>query len=526
MKNKDIAKRLEAAAQLMALWDYESFKYKAYEKAAAAVRASETSVADGAKPPGIGPSIAEAVKQIVQTGTFDAYEKLRLQTPPGVPELLLLPGLGVKSVQTLWREAHITSVEELKNLGPGLTRYKGFGEKTVQALLAAADFFLHNRGKLRIDRARQWFSQIENELGRKLLTIGEIRRQMPVVETKEALWVGDGEPPGFSPAAQDAPLPAKLWIRGDERIWQCSSEDAVWVRWHLTGSEFHVNGVTSRLPEAARSFADEQEIYFAAGMDYVAPPRRDSENPSSKPPLQASDLRGMVHAHTTYSDGAHTLRQMAVAAQKAGYEYFGVTDHSRTAAYAGGLSIESVRKQHREIEALNQELAPFRIFKGIESDILADGSLDYPEDVLNEFDFIIASVHANLKMDAATATARILNAVSHPKTTVLGHPTGRLLLSREGYPLDHKAVIDRCAETGTAIEINANPARLDLDWKWVDYALERGVKIGVHPDAHSIEGIEDTFWGVLIAQKTGLTPETCFNAADAVAFEQRCKKSS
>jgi DNA polymerase (family 10) len=280
------------------------------------------------------------------------------------------------------------------------------------------------------------------------------------------------------------------------------------------------------LPEGARSFADEQEIYFAAGMDYVAPPRRDSLNPPSKPPFQASDLRGMVHAHTTYSDGAHTLRKMAVAAQKAGYEYFGVTDHSRTAAYAGGLSIESVRKQHREIEALNQELAPFRIFKGIESDILADGSLDYPDDVLDEFDFIIASVHANLKMDEATATARILNAVSHPMTTVLGHPTGRLLLSREGYPLDHKAVIDRCAETGTAIEINANPARLDLDWQWVDYALERGVKIGVHPDAHSIEGMEDTLWGVLVAQKTGLTPETCFNAADAFAFEQRCKKLS
>ncbi len=524
MKNKDVAKKLEAAAQLMALWGYESFKYKAYEKAAAAVRACETPVAAGAQVPGIGPSIAEAVRQIVQTGTFEQYEKLRAQTPPGVPELLQLPGLGIKSVQTLWREAAITSVEELIGAGLGLTRYKGFGEKTVRALLSAADFFIQNRRKLRIDRARQWFSQLEIELQTQLLTIGEIRRHLPVVENREALWVGNGEPAGFSPAEHALPIAVKLWVRGDERIWQSSPENAVFSRWYLTGPHTHVQSVLARLPQGLQTFADEPDVYRAAGMEYVAPPRRDAQQPSSAPPLQLSDLRGMVHAHTTYSDGLHTLRQMALAVKNAGYEYFGVTDHSRTAAYAGGLSIEAVRKQHREIEALNQELAPFRIFKGIESDILADGSLDYPDEVLDEFDFVVASVHANLKMDEATATARILNAVSHPKTTVLGHPTGRLLLSREGYPLDHKAIIDRCAQTGTAIEINANPARLDLDWQWVDYALQRGVKIGIHPDAHSIEGIEDAFWGVEIAQKTGLTPETCFNAADLPAFERLCKR--
>jgi DNA polymerase (family 10) len=365
----------------------------------------------------------------------------------------------------------------------------------------------------------------------ELVSVGEIRRQMPVVEIKEALSVGNDAPVGFDFQTHDLPIPAKLWIRGDERLWTCDAQDLTWVRWYLTGPDEHVRLVVERMHQAVertgqeiRRFDDEEQIYRAAGMNYVPPPRRDARHLEPIPLMQLARLRGLVHVHTTYSDGAHSLRQMALAAQSAGYEYLGVSDHSRSAAYAGGLSIEAVRRQHQEIDALNDELAPFRIFKGIESDILADGSLDYPDDVLETFDFVIASVHSNLKMDESQATERILRAVSHPRTTILGHPTGRLLLSREGYPLDHRAVIDRCAETNTAIEINANPARLDLDWRWVDYAVEKGVKICIHPDAHSIEGIEDTSWGVAVAQKTALTPENCFNAADASEFERLCKK--
>ncbi|MDW8334573.1 MAG: helix-hairpin-helix domain-containing protein, partial [Bacteroidia bacterium] len=351
MKNKDVARVLEAAARLMALWDYEPFRYKAYEKAAAAVRALERPVAEGGKIPGVGPAIAQAIRQILQTGTFDALEKLRAQTPPGVCELLNVSGLGVKSVQTLWRVAGVASVEELVSSGEKLTQLKGFGEKNVQAVLSAARFYLDNRHKTRMDRARRRFDELQNRLGLKLVAVGEIRRQMPVTTAIEALWVGEGKPPpDFSPVEHALPVRARLWVRGDERLWQCSPQDYAWTLWYLTGPEDHVRCVEARLCQGPRHYGDESEIYRAAGMPYIPPPRRDASRPRTTPPIERSDVKGLVHAHTTYSDGVHTLRQMALAAKNAGFEYLGVTDHSRSAAYAGGLSIEAVLKQHQEIE--------------------------------------------------------------------------------------------------------------------------------------------------------------------------------
>ena len=228
--------------------------------------------------------------------------------------------------------------------------------------------------------------------------------------------------------------------------------------------------------------------------------------------LENSDLKGILHNHSTYSDGKHSLRQMAEHCKSLGYEYLGISDHSRTASYAGGLEIEKVLKQHAEIDLLNQELAPFRIFKGIESDILADGSLDYPEDVLKSFDFIVSSVHSILNMEKRRATDRLIRAITNPFTTILGHPTGRLLLRREGYPVDHKAIIDACAAHHVVIEINANPWRLDLDWRWVRYAMDQGVKLSINPDAHEMDGYADMKYGVLVGRKGGLTKEMTLNA--------------
>jgi DNA polymerase (family 10) len=227
--------------------------------------------------------------------------------------------------------------------------------------------------------------------------------------------------------------------------------------------------------------------------------------------LQDSDLKGILHNHSTYSDGKHSLRQMAEYCKSLGYEYLGISDHSRTASYAGGLDIEKVIKQQAEIDTLNKELAPFKIFKGIESDILGDGSLDYPEEVLASFDFIVASVHSILNMDVKRATDRLIRAISNPYTTILGHPTGRLLLRREGYPIDHRAVIDACAKHNVVIEINANPWRLDLDWRWIRYAMDQGVKLSINPDAHEMEGYSDMKYGVLVGRKGGLTKEMTLN---------------
>jgi DNA polymerase (family 10) len=228
--------------------------------------------------------------------------------------------------------------------------------------------------------------------------------------------------------------------------------------------------------------------------------------------LQVADLKGTIHNHSTYSDGQNTLEEMALAAKSKGLQYLGIADHSQTATYAQGLTEEQVLKQHAEIEQLNKQLDGFHIFKGIESDILPDGALDYPDEVLATFDFVVASIHSGLSMDTQKATERLIKAIENPYTTILGHPTGRLLLKREGYKPDMKKIIDACAANGVCIEINANPWRLDIDWRWIPYCMEKGVLISINPDAHETAGYYDTIFGVWMAQKGGLTKEMTLNA--------------
>ncbi len=265
-------------------------------------------------------------------------------------------------------------------------------------------------------------------------------------------------------------------------------------------------------------------MYQSWGIPYIIPELREGRGEVERvkkgmPKLvQMSDLKGILHNHSTYSDGIHTLREMAVYCKELGYQYLGICDHSKSAVYANGLSIERVREQQREIDQLNQQLAPFRIFKGIESDILGDGSLDYPPEVLATFDFVVASVHSNLKMTEEKATERLLKAIENPFTTILGHPTGRLLLIREGYPIDTKRIIDACAEHGVTIEINANPYRLDIDWRWIEYAMSKGVKLSINPDAHEKAGYHDMYFGVCVAQKGGLTPDFTLNTMDVYSI--------
>jgi len=286
-----------------------------------------------------------------------------------------------------------------------------------------------------------------------------------------------------------------------------------------------------------RAFSTEEEAYRHAGLAYIEPELREGsfeiglamENKLPKL-VEMQDLRGILHNHSTYSDGKNTLEEMAVYCKELGFEYLGMSDHSRSAFYASGLEANRVRDQQVEIDALNKKLAPFRIFKGIESDILPDGSLDYEDEVLASFDFIVASIHSVLNMDLQKATNRLLKAIKNPYTTMLGHPTGRLLLERKGYPIDHKTVIDACAEEGVIIEINAHPWRLDLDWRWVHYALEKNVMISINPDAHEKAGYHDMRYGLLVGRKGGLTKEMTFNAlpVDAVAahFEKRSQRAA
>src|SRR5699024_1522406 len=283
-----------------------------------------------------------------------------------------------------------------------------------------------------------------------------------------------------------------------------------------TGSDIHVQKLTSPLP----SLPSEQEIYQSLGLSFIPPELREGTHEVEKAKnnqipnlITVSDLKGSLHNHSTYSDGKDTLKDMALYYRdNLKLEYFGIADHSPAAHYAGGLSIEKVQQQWEEIDLLNKELAPFTIFKGTESDILEEGSLDYPSEILAGFDYVVASIHRTLGMDEERATERLIKAIENPYTTILGHPTGRLLLSRPGYPIDFKKVIDACKANGVTIEINANPLRLDLDWRHHQYAIEQGVLLSINPDAHIKEGLLDMEYGVQVARKGGLEAKGCLNA--------------
>ena len=312
------------------------------------------------------------------------------------------------------------------------------------------------------------------------------------------------------------------------KVYQCKPTEFGSKLFRYSGSREFIDAFLEKAENPQfRNLEKEESVFEKAGIPFLPPELRDRTDLIGQTPpelITEKDIKGVIHSHTTYSDGLNSLREMAEYARDQGFQYIGITDHSKAAFYANGLKEDRVLQQMAEIDELNKELAPFRIFKGIESDILNDGSLDYEEDILKQFDFIIASVHSNLKMDEEKANARLIKAIENPYTTILGHPTGRLLLSREGYPIDHMKIIDACAANHVVIELNANPYRLDLDWSWIPYALEKGVMISVNPDAHSIGGIHDIHYGVLAARKGGLTKRACLNSLDALEFDDFLKK--
>jgi DNA polymerase (family 10) len=271
----------------------------------------------------------------------------------------------------------------------------------------------------------------------------------------------------------------------------------------------------------------EHDAYEKFGSSFIVPEMREGRNEfdwiksnSNEDLVTYESLKGILHNHSTYSDGKNTLREMAEYCKSLGFEYLGMADHSQTATYAQGLPPAKVLQQQEEITALNNELGPFKIFKGIESDILMDGSLDYSDDILSTFDYVVASVHQTLNMDIMKATERLLKAIANPFTTILGHPTGRLLLAREGYPLDFKTIIDACAEHNVVIEINASPYRLDIDWRWIPYCIEKGVLLSINPDAHNTAGYHDMEYGVKVARKGGLTSKYTLNALNFEEIEK------
>ena len=558
-KNKYFTKLFKLTSSLIDLHGENSFSAKNYQTAAFKLERIETPIADKSlyeltKLDGVGKSLATNLFDISRTGTFPHLEQLLSKTPEGLIKLLQARGIGAKKLRVAWQELGIENAKDflIACEQNKISTLKSFGEKTQESIRQILNFILKNEGKFLYAEAdfdaNQLLKAIQVRYGEERANFsGEFRRKLDVLETVEILLATEEKATamsflntleGFDYLEKESSpfnwIAKKSEITFDVQL--CKPADFHERLLLDTGSPKHLSLETPKnqsLIEVIKTnaIANEAEAYELAGLQYVPPELREGsfevEKASKKElPLliELTDLKGVLHSHSTYSDGIHTLKQMAQHCRNMGYEYLGISDHSQAAFYANGLSEEAVLKQHVEIDELNRDMAPFKIFKGIESDILHDGSLDYHEEVLASFDFVISSVHSNLNMNIDKATSRLIAAIENPYTTILGHPTGRLLLKREGYPIDHKAIINACAKNDVIIEINANPQRLDLDWHWVRYALDQNVLLSINPDAHETEGCQDMYFGLLVGRKGGLTKSTTFNAFSVSEVEKYFKR--
>lgn len=539
MNNSDIADLLKLYADLSELHGGNPFKIKSFASASfridkLPVKLEGKSVEELEKVEGVGKSLAKKIHEINETQSFEELDELLRDTPQGVLHMMRIKGIGPKKIAHIWHELGIESVGELLYACKEnrLAQAKGFGLKTQQNVIQQIEFLFASADKFHYARVENYALHLLDELqkgfGRQASFCGAIRRRMEVLDCIEILAAIDNTPETLEriktlSAIQEVQLLEKSISAKLQnyplRIYFSTEENFATDLFLSTGSAEHIEQTHWNADNSGSSFRSEEDLYEAMGMQYIEPEMREGRGEVEKAKsrslprlIEYTDLRGPLHNHSIWSDGLNTVEEMARWCIGKGYEYLGMADHSKIAFYAKGMDEDKVFSQQKEIDELNRKLAPFRIFKGVECDILGDGSLDYSEEIWKSFDYIVASVHSNLKMTEEKAMTRLLKAIENPYTTILGHPTGRLLLMREGYPVDHKKMIDACAANGVAIEINANPYRLDLDWRWVDYALNKNVLLSINPDAHETEGFLDMYYGTLVARKGGLTKEMCLNA--------------
>ncbi len=536
MENAHIARAFRQLADIMELHGENPFKVRSYQNAYLTIRKlpeplEKQTSEDWDQIPGVGQAISAKIGELLASGELSAYRKLADQTPSGVLEMLEIPGLGPKKVRLLWKELGLESVGELAYAcGENrLIEVSGFGPKTQKDIEEKIRFYNQTRNKhlwkdarLLAEETMSWIKTGWPESDLEMT--GELRRMSPVVSEIVLMWT--------LPDKQEWPQTSPWQVAGEESLWlerEGYPRVKVWkareasqgrIMWISTGSEAYVGHHQMAVARSAPGVS-EADFLHANGLPMHDPEcREDPEwaklfDHRAEPLVRPSDIRGIIHAHSTWSDGWNSLEEMAQACMDSGYSYLVISDHSRSAFYANGLSVERIILQHEEIDALNGRLGSFRILKGIECDILSQGELDYEDDILSRFDVVIASIHSQLRMDESRAMSRLLGAIAHPATHIVGHMTGRLLLSREGYPVNHRRIIEACAQHGVSIELNANPMRLDMDYTWIPYAMECGVKIAVNPDAHSVKGIEDMAFGLAVARKGGLTPSACLNSLNA-----------
>ena len=539
------------------------FKTRAYEQAASALLGFDTDdlapafrSGELARARGLGPATLSVVRDLIETGESSYLEQLRATTPPGLLELLRVPGLGVAKIHKLHEALGVDSIESLEQAvrDGRVAKLPRYGPKTAEKLLRGIE-------RLRAAGSHRLFPQGATEGARLLAMVrshpdvlaaelaGSLRRRRETVGDVDVVAACRSRPDAVAASFANAPgvrsargagpgSVAITYVDGTCIDLHCVAPEQFAVAlWRATGSAEHVHAVVARLAERGVSLdgdrlldrrdgvvpiADEASLYEHAGLAFVPAELREGRGEidaaaAGRIPtlLETGDIRGVLHCHSTWSDGKATIAQMADAARERGWSYVGITDHSQAAFYASGMSRDRVQAQHDEIDALNASRTDVRVLKGIEADILADGSLDYGDALLDRFDYVIGSVHSRFSMDRAAMTARVLRALDSGYLTILGHPTGRLLLEREGYPLDVEAVLEKAAAVGAALELNADPHRLDLDWRHLPAARALGVPIAIGPDAHSTRGLDHMATGIGIARKGGLAAGDVLNARSA-----------
>jgi DNA polymerase (family 10) len=545
--NDEISDSFSLLAKLMDIHGDNPFKAKSYAAAAFSVDKlttplSEMNQKDIFSIKGIGESAGNRIIEILQTGKLQLLVDIISKTPAGILEMLKIKGIGPKKIATIWKELEIETLGELLYAcnENRLTLYKGFGEKTQQNIKESIEFYMGAMGRYLYQQVESFSKELENILKATLpfsfqLT-GEIRRQMEIIDSID--WVTTANASSLISFMQSIQFKlieefsTSLSFKNEQnitvkfiladpknfeaRLFETSCSESFLIEW---------NKITQW--DNQLFFAHEEDIFSTYDIYPIPTCQRESATiihqaiQNDLPILiEKDDIAGIIHAHSTWSDGGNSLTEMASAAMAKGMQYLVISDHSKSAFYANGLSAERIIEQHKEIAAINQKLSPFKIFKSIESDILNDGSLDYPDEILASFDVVIASVHSNLKMSEEKANARLLKAIENKYTSILGHMTGRLLLSRAGYPINHDLIIDACAANGVVIELNAHPRRLDIDWRWIEKAIKKKVLISINPDAHTIDGLDDCKYGVLVAQKAGLAKNQNLSSFNLKQFEQ------
>ncbi|HEY1018523.1 MAG TPA: helix-hairpin-helix domain-containing protein [Sediminibacterium sp.] len=547
MDNYAIAENFALLGKLMDIHGDNSFKAKSYSSAAFTIDKLTTPLSElpaekifGIR--GIGDAIGKKIVEQLETGQLSLLNEYIAKTPPGIIEMMGIKGIGPKKIATIWKELEIETLGELLYAcnENRLTLYKGFGEKTQQNIKESIEFYFGTLGSYLYQQIESYAVAVDNRLkenfpGEQFILTGEFRRQLEIINTLS--WVTTlpmdmlkdyftrNEFMVVSESGDE------ISFKGKENVtmgFYCTNPASIVAKLFVTSASdtFLEAWQTATQWNASAAYADEEAIFAAVNLAFIPAYQRekasviDMARANNLPtPIQPADITGIIHCHSNWSDGVHTLEQMAVAAKDKGLQYLVISDHSKTAFYANGLQEDRIRAQQQQVDELNAKLAPFKIFKSIESDILNDGSLDYSPEVLSTFDLVIASVHSNLKMNEEKAMMRLMNAIENPYTSILGHMTGRLLLSRNGYPVDHKRIIEACAANQVVIELNAHPRRLDIDWRWIDYALEKGVLISIDPDAHAIDGFNDCRYGVLVAQKAGVSKEQNLSSYSLGDFE-------